>query len=214
MDKTFSFAEGIEALTTRISSLRDTTPVVIVGVAGGSASGKGYLTRQVESRINGLVPLAIDHYYLGKKDMPDPTNYDRPDSLELSLLVEHLAQLRQGRSVQRPQYDFASSCRIGTEELRPGQVIWVDGLFALHDTVRDALDIRIFVDSSEEERLARRKYRDIAEGRRPVGPEGQGTVEDTITRYWNAIVEPMYREHIAPTKRHAHIVITNTGLPV
>jgi len=202
------FTEGLDVLIQRIG-LRSRDDVTLVGVAGGSASGKTYLARELVKRVRGARLLSMDNYYKGKQDMPDPNNYDHPDCLELDLLARHLQLFGRGWPVDIPRYDFATSSRVGTQRISAAPVFCVEGLYALHPTVKDLLDFKVFVEAPEQSRLQRRTLRDIAEGRRMIGDDGVEGVERRIARYWDLTVEPMYRQFIEPTKAHADIVITN-----
>lgn len=195
--------EAIGLIQERIAALRSKTSCVVVGLAGGSASGKGYITERVAHQIRDTRILTLDHYYHSERDLPTPGNFDEPGALELTLFAKHLGELRVGRSIQRPTYHFPTSSRLAgvTTQIDPAPVLWIDGLFSLHELVRPHVDLGIFVHASRELRKARRIIRDAAEGRRLLdGPENS---------YWDSCVEPGYQAHIAPTRRYAHIVVIN-----
>lgn len=209
MQRTVHFDQAIETIKEELREISPTKKIILLGLAGGSASGKSTLAKNLEEHFPLMLNLSLDHYYLGKHDMPDRKNYDHPHSLELSLLEKHLALLHQGQSIQRPDYRFALSQRVGYQTVLPASLVLVEGLFALHETLRPHIDYSIFVDASRHCRLERRMHRDIAEGRRMVGEEGETTVREKIRGYWERYVEPMYQEHVAPTKAYADLIVVN-----
>ncbi len=211
MQRTVLFHQAIEAIDEEVKELSNSKRIILIGLAGGSASGKSTLARNLEEHFPLMLNLSLDHYYLGKDDMPDRKNYDHPHCLELSLLERHVALLRQGQSIQRPDYRFALSQRVGYITVLPDSLVLVEGLFALHETLRPHFDFSIFVDASTPCRLERRMHRDIAEGRRMIGEEGEETVRDKIRGYWDRYAEPMYQQHIAPTKAYADLLVLNEG---
>lgn len=196
----------IDLLVGRVRTLQKRKECVVVGLAGGSASGKGYITDKVVPRLGKAAVLTLDHYYFSRENLPTPGNFDEPGALELDLFAGHLGELKEGRAIVRPKYDFPTSSRLPGryQMIYPASVIWVDGLFALHDLVRSHVDLGVFVDASAELRGQRRVARDRAEGRNLL--EGDGP------SYWDTVVQPMYLQHIEPTRQHAHIVIVNEGI--
>jgi len=208
MQRVIPFSQAIEAIYEELNFLKSQR-ILLIGLAGGSASGKSTLAKNLEQHFPLMLNLTLDHYYLGKDDMPDRKNYDHPNCLELSLLERHLVLLQQGQSIQRPKYEFAISQRVGYQTVLPASLVLVEGLFALHETLRPHLDFSIFVDASTPCRLERRMHRDITEGRRMIGEEGEDTVRDKIRNYWERYAEPMYQQHIAPTKAYANLLVQN-----
>ncbi len=209
MQRIIPFEQAIGAIEEELLEISTSRKIILIGLAGGSASGKSTLAKNLEEHFPLMLNLALDHYYLGKDDMPDRKNYDHPNCLELSLLKKHLVLLHQGQSIQRPDYRFAISQRVRYTTVLPASLVLVEGLFALHENLRPHLDFSVFVDASTPCRLARRIHRDIAEGRRMIGEEGENTVRDKIRGYWERYAEPMYQEHIAPTKEYADLVVLN-----
>ncbi len=195
--------QTLDLIQRRVEALRADREYVVVGIAGGSASGKGYITERLTPRIDGISVLGLDHYYLSYHQLPTPGNFDEPGALELDLFAEHLKELRQGRPIERPIYHFPTSSRLAaqTTRIEPAPVLWVDGLFALHDLVRPHVDFGIFVHASSELRKARRVARDTIEGRNLLDGPGNS--------YWDSCVEPGYQKYIAPTRAYAHIVVVN-----
>ncbi|HJS72449.1 MAG TPA: uridine kinase [Acidimicrobiia bacterium] len=178
---------------------------LFIGVAGGSGSGKTTIAEEVVDRLDGKVALIQhDAYYRHRIDLSfeerTQVNYDHPDSLETDLLVEHLESLRSGLPVDRPVYDFTSHLRSDdTVLVPPGRVVLVEGILVLSDSrLRSELDLKIFVDTDPDLRLARRLERDISERGR--------SVESVLDQYF-ATVRPMHLEFVEPSRRYADLII-------
>ncbi len=183
---------------------------LVIGVAGGSGSGKTTVVREMTRGIgDGVVALVHhDSYY---KDMgavpggaPRRKNYDHPDALETPLLVEHVRSLKDGRAVHVPVYDFTTSSRTAeTRHVEPRRVVIVDGILILVDRdLRDLLDIKVFVDADADVRLIRRLQRDVQERGR--------SVESVLDQYTRT-VRPMHLEFVEPSKRWADIIVPGGG---
>jgi len=185
------------------------TPVVI-GVAGGSGSGKTTVVRRIVESIGDDHVTVLDHdrYYRDRNDLRleerAALNYDHPDSLETDLMVRHVVELRAGKTVEAPVYDFTRHARRSTTETAfPRKVIIVEGILIYADTaLRNLLDIKVFVDADDDIRFIRRLKRDVAERAR--------TMESVIDQY-QATVKPMHLEFVEPTKRYADIIIPQGG---
>lgn len=183
---------------------------IIIGVAGGTASGKSTVTRKILEAVGSdyLAFLEHDAYYRDLSHLPFPErqklNFDHPDSLENELLIEHLRQLRRGETVQVPVYDFAQYVR--TPQLRQvasKPIILVEGILIFFDkTLREMMDIKIFVDAPPDLRFIRRLKRDVIERER--------SVTQVIEQYL-ATVRPMHLEFVEPSKRHADVIIPRGG---
>lgn len=185
------------------------TPLFI-GIAGGSGSGKTTIAEALVETIDGVAYVKHDAYY---RHHPDRTleersrvNYDHPDSLETELLVGQLERLRAGHPFQQPVYDFGLHLRSEeTVEIRPAPVVIVEGILVLAEAaLRKLLDLKVFVDTDADLRLARRIERDIRERGR--------NVESVITQYLET-VRPMHNQYVEPSKHHADIIIPG-GLKV
>ncbi len=181
-----------------------THPTLIIGVAGGSGSGKTTIAEALTEAIDGVAYIKHDAYYRHRSDLSfearSRLNYDHPDSLETPLLVEHLEQLRKGLPFEQPVYDFAEHLRSDTcVVVAPAPVVIVEGILVLAETsLRSLMDLKVFVDTDSDLRLARRLERDIRErGRTP---------ESVLTQYL-ATVRPMHNDFVEPSKRHADIII-------
>jgi uridine kinase len=181
---------------------------VIIGIAGGSGSGKTTIAESVVAAVghNTVALIQHDAYY---RDMPHMTfeerskvNYDHPDSLETELLIEHIEQLRAGKEIRRPIYDFATHLR--TEEtvlVKPEPVVVIEGILVLSEPeLRKIMDLRIYVDADADLRLMRRLQRDIVERQR--------TLQSVINQYQET-VRPMHLQFVEPSKRYADIIVPN-----
>lgn len=186
-----------------------TTPFII-GVAGGSGSGKTTLSSEIRKSVPKKLIEHIPHdaYYREQSSIPMEqrfhTNYDHPDSLETNLLVAHLLQLKNGKSVLRPTYDFTHHNR--SEEtvlVQAKKIIVIEGILIFADEqLRNMMDMKIFVDTDADLRLARRLVRDVAERGR--------TFEQGIEQYL-LFTKPMHEQFVEPSKRFADIIVPEGG---
>lgn len=182
---------------------------LIIGVVGGSGSGKTTVTRAIYD-LPGVDAAFIDQdaYYNDLSHLPlderKRVNYDHPDSFDTNLLVHQLTQLAQGHAVDKPTYDYAAHTRAAaTIRAEPKNVILVDGILLFADArLRPLFDIKIYVDVSDDVRFIRRLQRDTAERGR--------SMEDVIRQYL-ATVRPMHMEFVEPSKRYADIIIPEGG---
>ena len=182
---------------------------MIIGIAGGSGSGKSTFTNRLKDRFGDQVAVLYhDNYYRAHDNMPfeewKKLNYDHPDALETELLVEHLKQLKEGRAIECPTYNYSLHNRAKeTIIVEPRPVILLEGILVLCDRqLRNMLDIKIYVDADADERILRRIVRDTKERGRDL--------ENIIDQYL-ATVKPMHNIHVEPTKIYADI-ITNSGM--
>jgi len=182
---------------------------LIIGVVGGSGSGKTTVTRSIYA-MPGVDAAFIDQdaYYRDLAHLPleerKLVNFDHPESFDTPLLVSQVAALQRGEAIEKPTYDYAAHTRAArTERVEPRPVILVDGILLFADAaLRDLFDIKIYVDVSEDVRFIRRLQRDTAERGR--------SVEDVIRQYL-ATVRPMHLEFVEPTKRYADIILPEGG---
>jgi len=179
---------------------------LVVGIAGGSGSGKSTIVNALVSQLGALNVSFLHHdsYY---KDLNHlsfseraASNFDHPDSLETLLLVQHIEKLREGQPIEVPTYDFTTHTRCKeTTSVEARSVVIVDGILIFWEsTLRELFDIRIFVDTDPDIRFIRRLKRDVKERGR--------SVESIVTQY-ETMVRPMHLEFVEPTKRYAHIII-------
>lgn len=181
---------------------------IIIGIAGGSGSGKSTFTNRVKKYFGDNVTVIYhDNYYRRQDGIPFEkrvtVNYDHPDSLETDLLVEHLKQLKAGKTVECPVYDYNQHNR--SDEIitiEPKPVILVEGILLLADErIRDLLDIKVYVEADADERILRRILRDVEERGRDL----HGIIDQYL-----ATVKPMHYMYVEPTRAKADIVI-NSG---
>ncbi len=184
---------------------------IVVGVAGGSGSGK---TTVVQALVEGAAPESVslihhDAYYRDFSGLPmedrEKINFDHPESLETELLVEHLQGLLRGDTIEVPEYDFTKHTRREeTRKVVPTKVIIVDGILVLADArLRDLMDIKLYVDADPDVRFIRRLRRDMAERERSL---------QSVVRQYEDSVRPMHLEFVEASKRYADIIIPRGGL--
>jgi len=179
---------------------------LVIGIAGGSGSGKTTVARSVVESIgrDAVVLIQHDAYYREQSHLPleerAKVNYDHPDSLETDLLVEHLRLLVAGTSVHRPVYDFTVHTRSAeTVLVEPKPVILVEGILVLYEpSLRELMDLKIYIDTDSDLRIVRRLERDINE---------RGRSFDSVRDQYLHTVRPMHLQFVEPSKRYADIVI-------
>lgn len=183
---------------------------LVVGIAGGSASGKSTFARELAASLgSGLCHvLSHDAYY---RDLTEhsveersKTNFDHPDSLENSLLATHVDQLRLGRPIDVPRYDYRTHARLPDAIPHdPRPILIVEGILVLAiEELRERFDLSLFVDASDETRLARRMHRDIAR---------RGRTEESVRRQFAEQTRPMHEQFVQPSADHAHFRIQGAG---
>ena len=183
--------------------------ILVIGIAGGTGSGKTTLMRNITAQFEGMVTvLSHDNYYKRHDELTFEErcglNYDEPDAIETSLMVEHLMQLRRGEAIDCPVYDFTRHNRSDeTIRLEPKPVIVVEGILIFeNEPLRDLMDIRLFVDTDADVRLCRRIKRDVNKRGR--------TLESVLTQY-QTTVKPMHEKYVEPSKKYANLVIPEGG---
>jgi uridine kinase len=176
----------------------------VIGLAGGSGSGKTTIAEALVDAMAGVAYVRHDDYYRHRPELTfeerTKVNYDHPDSLETTLLVSHLETLRSGQPVQRPVYDFTTHTRSDeTFVVAPAPVVVVEGILVLADPdLRRLMDLRIYVDTDADLRLARRMERDIHE---------RGRTPESVLDQYLTTVRPMHLEFVEPSKKHADMII-------
>ena len=183
--------------------------ILVIGIAGGSASGKTTLMKNLIADFEDEVTvLSHDNYYKRHDELSyeerSHLNYDEPDAFDTSLMVYHLDQLRHGHAIECPVYDFTIHNRSDeTIHIVPKKVIIVEGILIFEDeALRNLMDIRIFVDTDADIRLCRRIARDVNERGR--------TLESVLTQYQQT-VKPMHERYVEPSKKYAHIIVPEGG---
>ena len=183
--------------------------VLVIGIAGGTGSGKTTLMKNLMGRFGDeITVMSHDNYYRAHDDLPYEQrcklNYDEPAAFETELMVEHLHRLRQGQSVDCPVYDFTVHNRSSEVlHLEPKSVVMVEGILIFqHKALRDLMDIKIFVDTDADIRLCRRIKRDVNKRGR--------TIESVLTQYQQT-VKPMHGQYVEPSKRFADLVVLEGG---
>jgi uridine kinase len=183
---------------------------VVIGIAGGTGSGKTTVLNRIV-RALGSDPIAVlehDAYYRDLSPLPpderSQRNFDHPDALETDLLCDHLDRLLDGEAVPKPVYDFTTHTRREeTERVEPRPIVLVEGILVLAEpSLRERMDIKIYVDAAPDVRLIRRIRRDRAERDRTVGE---------ILRQYEETVRPMHLEFVEPSKREADLIIPRGG---
>lgn len=178
----------------------------VIGVAGGSGSGKSTVTNHIIDAVgNDKVAVIIqDNYYrdLGhlSQEQRRKVNFDHPDAFDWELMKEHIAALVNGQAIQMPVYDYTLDTRSDEViNVAPAPIVVVEGLFALLDSaIRDFMSLRIYVDTASDIRFIRRLQRDIIE---------RGRSTESVIKQYIESVRPMHQQFIDPTKRNAHIII-------
>lgn len=174
----------------------------IVGIAGGTASGKTTLANRLAAEL-GAALISHDRYY---RDAPEPHrhNFDHPEALETELLVRHLDALHAGQAVDLPVYDFAlHQRRPEVDRVDPQPFIIVEGILVLADTrLCDRFDLRVYVQAPDDLRFIRRLERDVAERGRTVG---------SVIHQYLATVRPMHEAHVSPSRKRAQVVLDGTS---
>jgi len=183
--------------------------ILVIGIAGGTGSGKTTLMNNIMNRFEGMVTvLSHDNYYKRHDELTfeerSGLNYDEPNAIETSLMVEHLMQLRNGQAIDCPVYDFTRHNRSDeTIRLEPKPVIIVEGILIFeNEPLRDLMDIRLFVDTDADVRLCRRIKRDVTKRGR--------TLESVLAQY-QATFKPRHEKYVEPSKKYANLVIPEGG---
>ena len=184
--------------------------VVVIGVAGGTGSGKSTLVKSLQEAFKNddVATICHDFYYKAHPELSyeerTKLNYDHPAAFDTDMLVEHIRQLKEGKNVECPVYSFVEHNRT-TETLpvAPSKVIIIDGILIFeNEELRDMMDIKVYVDTDADLRLARRILRDVRERGR--------SMESVISQYTNT-VKPMHEQFVEPSKRYADVIIPEGG---
>jgi len=183
---------------------------LVIGIAGGSGSGKTTVAQEILQRVgpSQIAFLQHDSYYKDLSGLP-PTqraevNFDHPNSLETELLIQHIVSLKDGKPVDVPIYDFSTHSRTSqTFTVQPHRVILVEGILIFTEiTLRELFDVKIFVDTDSDIRFIRRLDRDISE---------RGRTTESVIKQYQSTVRPMHLEFVEPSKRYADVIIPEGG---
>jgi uridine kinase len=183
---------------------------LVIGIAGGSGSGKTTVAQQILHRVgaNRIAFIQHDSYYKDLSGLP-PTqhasiNFDHPNSLDTDLLIQHIVSLRDGKPVEVPIYDFSTDSRTSQIfKIEPRRVIIVEGILIFAEAaLRELFDVKIFVDTDSDIRFIRRLERDITE---------RGRTTESVIKQYLATVRPMHLEFVEPSKRYADVIIPEGG---
>lgn len=177
----------------------------IIGIAGGSGSGKSTFAKRLREAFPEQVALiSCDNYYLPHDELPleerANLNYDAPEALEFDLMVRHLEGLKQGQTARCPVYDFTRHTRSeAVTEIPPRPIILIDGILIFHDpALRACMDLKIYVETDADERILRRARRDIRDRGRDL---------DSVIRQYLSTVKPMHNTYVEPSKVYADIIL-------
>ena len=184
--------------------------MLIIGIAGGSGSGKTTVVRALTEQLKEkVVVIPQDSYYKDSSHLPmeerQKVNFDHPDSIDFDLLIKHLKELKKGHSVEQPVYSYITCSRSATEtvSVHPAEVIIVEGILIFCCAeLRKQMDIKIFVDADDDDRLMRVMARDILE---------RGKTVETVIQRYSRTVKPMFLQFIEPSKRYADVIIPQGG---
>ena len=183
--------------------------VIVIGIAGGTCSGKSTLIQKIKDEFgDAITMLSHDFYYKAHNDIPfeerKRLNYDHPDSFDTDLMIEHIRKLMEGESIERPVYDFTIHNRIDeTVTVMPSKVIVVEGILIFENReLRDMCDIKVFIDTDADVRIIRRIVRDVSERGR--------TLESVVTQYLTT-VKLMHEQFVEPSKKYVDVIIPEGG---
>ena len=184
--------------------------VVVIGVAGGTGSGKSTLVKRLQEAFKNddVATICHDYYYKAHPELTyeerTKLNYDHPDAFDTWLMVEHIKALKEGKAVECPTYSFVEHNRVEeTQPVKPSKVIIVDGILIFeNEELRNIMDIKVYVDTDADVRLARRILRDVRERGR--------SMESVISQY-TTTVKPMHEQFVEPSKRYADVIIPEGG---
>ena len=183
---------------------------MIIGIAGGTGSGKTTVAHKIFECINQEQVVVIEHdaYYKDQSHMPFEdrlkTNYDHPFAFDTELLLQHLSDLRDGKSIEKPVYSFVTHTREqDTVVVDPKKIIILEGILILEDErIRNLLDIKVYVDTDADVRIIRRMLRDIKD---------RGRTLDSVVEQYLTVVRPMHLQFVEPSKKYADLIVPEGG---
>lgn len=184
--------------------------MLVIGIAGGSGSGKTTVVKAITKQLSGrVVVIPQDSYYKDLSHLPpeerQKINFDHPDAIDWKLMCQQIRELKQGKTIKQPVYSYITCTRSKTETItvEPDEVIIVEGILIFtYKELRDQMNIKVFVDADDDDRLMRIIARDIAE---------RGRTVDTAIRHYAETVKPMHLQFIEPSKRYADVIVPQGG---
>ena len=184
--------------------------VTVIGVAGGTGSGKSTLVKRLQEAFSceDVATLCHDYYYKAHPELSyeerTKLNYDHPDAFDTDMLVEHIRALKNGEVIERPVYSFVEHNRTNERVVvKPSKVIIIDGILIFENKeLRDQMDIKVFVDTDADLRLARRILRDVRE---------RGRSMESVINQYTTTVKPMHEQFVEPSKKYADVIIPEGG---
>lgn len=190
--------------------ITDNMKVTIIGIAGGSGSGKSTLVSKLQEAFGteDVATLCHDYYYKEHTDLSyeqrTQLNYDHPQAFDTDMMIEHIKMLKQGKEIERPVYSFVEHNRTSERVVvKPSNVVIIDGILIFENReLRDLMDIKVFVDTDADVRLARRILRDVC---------NRGRSMESVIEQYLSTVKPMHEEFVEPSKRYADVIIPEGG---
>lgn len=184
--------------------------ITIIGVAGGSGSGKSTLVRRLQEAFGeeDASTLCHDYYYKEHTNLSyeqrTQLNYDHPEAFDTDMMIEHIKSLKQNKTIERPVYSFVEHNRMAERiTVKPSKVIIIDGILIFENReLRDLMDIKVYVDTDADVRLARRILRDVC---------NRGRSMESVIEQYLSTVKPMHEEFVEPSKRYADVIIPEGG---
>ena len=183
--------------------------VIVIGIAGGTGSGKSTMIQKIKEEFHDNITILSHDFYYKRHDQltyeeRTKLNYDHPDAIETDLMIEHVRQLCQWKTVKRPVYDFTIHNRVDdTVEVYPAKVVVVEGILIFENQeLRDLCDIKVFIDTDADVRILRRILRDVSE---------RGRTLDSVISQYLTTVKPMHEQFVEPSKKYADIIVPEGG---
>ena len=183
--------------------------VIVIGIAGGTGSGKSTMIQKIKEEFHDNITILSHDFYYKRHDQltyeeRTKLNYDHPDAIETDLMIEHVRQLCQWKTVKRPVYDFTIHNRVDdTVEVYPAKVVVVEGILIFENQeLRDLCDIKVFIDTDADVRILRRILRDVSE---------RGRTLDSVISQYLTTVKPMHEQFVEPSKKYADSIVPEGG---
>ena len=185
--------------------------VIVIGIAGGTGSGKSTMVRKIEEEFKEQITMLCHDFYYKRHDIPfeerKKLNYDHPNSFDTDLMIEHIKMLKEGKEIERPVYDFTIHNRVDeTVKVSPAKVIIVEGILIFENKeLRDLFDIKVYVDTDADVRILRRILRDVNQRGR--------TLDSVVTQYLTT-VKIMHEQFVEPSKKFADVIVPEGGFNI